>query len=257
MPHLGGYMKKILELKNITKYYGNENNITKAVDNVSFNVKNGEFIAIMGTSGSGKSTILNCISTIDKVTSGSIIVDGEDINRIRENKLSSFRNKKLGFVFQDFNILDTLTGYDNIALSLCINHVNHKLINKKIIEIAEVLDIKQVLKKYPYQMSGGQKQRIAVARAIINDPSLLLADEPTGQLDSKSSKLLLDKFKYLNNMGSTIIMVTHDAFTASYANRIIFIKDGKKINELKKNKDSDDMLLKRIIKEVEENIINV
>lgn len=228
-------MTKILEVKNVEKYYGNKNVLTKAVDNISFSVDEGEFVAIMGASGSGKTTLLNLISTIDKVTSGTILVNNEDITKLKGNKLNIFRRDSLGFIFQDFNLLDTLTGYENISLALSIKNVKSKEIEKRIDEIATKLNIKKILNKYPYQMSGGEKQRIASARAIINNPKLILADEPTGALDSKSSKQLLESFEYLNNeLNSTILMVTHDSFSASYANRVIFIKDGKIFNEIKK-----------------------
>ena len=228
-------MEEILKIEKIEKYYGNKSNLTKAIDNISFSVNKGEFVAIMGASGSGKTTLLNCISTIDKVTSGHIYVAGDDITKLKGNELNRFRREELGFIFQDFNLLDTLTGYENIALALSIQNVPVKLMDKKIEDIASRLNIKHFLKKYPYQMSGGEKQRVASARAIITNPKLVLADEPTGALDSKSSRMLLESFNYLNTeLKTTILMVTHDAFSASYANRVIFIKDGKIFNELVK-----------------------
>lgn len=228
-------MDKILKIEKIEKYYGNKSSLTKAIDNISFEVEKGEFVAIMGASGSGKTTLLNCISTIDKVTSGHIYVDGCDITGLRGNKLNEFRREKLGFIFQDFNLLDTLTGYENISLALSILNVDAISQKERINDIAKKLGITKILNKYPYQMSGGEKQRIASARAIITNPKLILADEPTGALDSKSSKNLLESFEYLNKeLSSTILMVTHDAFTASYSSRVIFIKDGKIFNELKK-----------------------
>ena len=228
-------MEKILQVKNVLKYYGNKSSLTKAVDGISFDVSKGEFVAIMGASGSGKTTLLNMISTIDKVTSGDILVEGEDITKLRGNKLNEFRRNKLGFIFQDFNLLDTLTGYENISLALSIQNVLYFEQEKIIRDIADKLEITKILNKYPHQMSGGEKQRIACARAIITNPSLVLADEPTGALDSKSSKQLLNSFKYLNSeLKSTILMVTHDAFTASYASRVIFIKDGKIFNEIQR-----------------------
>ena len=230
-----GFMEEILKIDKIEKYYGNKSNLTKAIDNISFSVNKGEFVAIMGASGSGKTTLLNCISTIDKVTSGHIYVAGDDITKLKGNELNKFRREELGFIFQDFNLLDTLTGYENIALALSIQNVPVKLMDKKIEDIASRLNIKHVLKKYPYQMSGGEKQRVASARAIITNPKLVLADEPTGALDSKSSRMLLESFNYLNTeLKTTILMVTHDAFSASYASRVIFIKDGKIFNELVK-----------------------
>lgn len=187
-------MGKILEVKNIEKYYGNKSNLTKAIDNISFEVEKGEFLGIMGASGSGKTTLLNTISTIDRVTAGHIIVNGEDITKLKGNKLNKFRREELGFIFQDFNLLDTLTAYENIALALTIQRVNAKEIDKKVQEIAEKLGIKEILKKYPYQVSGGQKQRIASARAIITDPKLVLADEPTRCIRFKICKTVIGKF---------------------------------------------------------------
>lgn len=241
-------MSEILKIDKIEKYYGNKSSLTKAIDNLSFNVEEGEFVAIMGASGSGKTTLLNCISTIDKVTSGHIYVAGNDITKLRGNSLNKFRREELGFIFQDFNLLDTLTAYENIALALSIQNVNSREIDAKIKKVAKELDIVNVLNKYPYQMSGGQKQRVASARAIITNPKLILADEPTGALDSKASKMLLEKFNYLNkeNM-ATIIMVTHDAFTASYSSRVIFIKDGKIFNEIRRGNDSRRDFFDKII----------
>ncbi len=172
-------MERILEVRNIEKYYGNKSNLTKAIDNISFTVDKGEFVGIMGASGSGKTTLLNCISTIDRVTAGHIVVSNEDITRLRGNKLNKFRREELGFIFQDFNLLDTLTCYENIALALTIQKVNSREIDKRVNEIAEKLEIKEIFKKYPYQVSGGQKQRVAICRAIITNPKLVLADEPT------------------------------------------------------------------------------
>ncbi len=232
-------MKSILSVENVEKYYGNKENITKAIDNISFKVFEGEFVGIMGPSGSGKTTLLNCISTIDNVTTGKIIINEKDITRLKEKDLEKFRQNELGFVFQDFNLLDTLTAYENIALSLTIKGEKTSLIDEKIRNVAKYLEIEKVLDKYPYQMSGGQKQRVASARAIVKEPSIILADEPTGALDSKSSRLLLERFESLNqDLKATILMVTHDAFSASYAHRILFIKDGKIFTELKRGNDS-------------------
>ena len=240
-------MESILKVDKIEKYYGSRSSLTKAIDNLSFEVDKGEFVAIMGASGSGKTTLLNVISTIDNVTSGHIYVAGVDITKLKGNELNRFRREKLGFIFQDFNLLDTLTAYENIALSLSIQNVSAKEIDTKVKKVAEELDIKDVLKKYPYQMSGGQKQRVASARAIITDPKLVLADEPTGALDSKSAKMLLEKFNYLDELGATILMVTHDAFTASYARRVIFIKDGKLFKELHRGECSRKEFFDKII----------
>lgn len=241
-------MENILEVKNVEKYYGTKSNLTKAIDNISFNVEKGEFVGIMGASGSGKTTLLNCISTIDRVTTGHIIINGDDITKLRGNKLNKFRREELGFIFQDFNLLDTLTAYENIALALTIQKVDVSIIDKKVREFAKKLEITNILNKYPYQLSGGQKQRVASARAIITDSKIVLADEPTGALDSKSAKQLLETFTALNEgLGATILMVTHDAFTASYADRIIFIKDGKIFNELIKGNDTRKEFFEKII----------
>ena len=237
-----------LEVKNIEKYYGSKFNITKAVDDISFDVEEGEFVGIMGASGSGKTTLLNLISTIDKVTSGNIFLNGDDITKIKGNKLNEFRREKLGFIFQDFNLLDTLTAYENIALSLTIKKVKPKEIEKRILKVCKDLGIEKIINKYPYQISGGQKQRVAIARAIVTNPELILADEPTGALDSKSARQLLTSFETLNQkLGATILMVTHDAFTASYANRIIFIKDGKIFNEIEKGNSTRKEFFEKII----------
>ena len=241
-------MGRILEVKNIEKYYGTKSNLSKAINNISFNVDKGEFLGIMGASGSGKTTLLNCISTIDKVTAGQIFVNGKEITKLKGNELNKFRREELGFIFQDLNLLDTLTCYENIALALTIQKVNAREIDKRVKDIAEKLEISDILKKYPYQISGGQKQRVASSRAIITNPGLVLADEPTGALDSKSARQLLENFEFLNQkMNATIIMVTHDAFTASYANRILFIKDGKIFNELIKGSDSRKQFFEKII----------
>ncbi len=240
-------MESILKLEKIEKYYGSRSSLTKAIDNLSFEVEKNEFVAIMGASGSGKTTLLNCISTIDNVTSGHIYVAGSDITKLKGNELNKFRREELGFIFQDFNLLDTLTAYENIALALSIQNVNVKEIDAKVKKVAEELDIKDVLKKYPYQMSGGEKQRVASARAIVTNPKLVLADEPTGALDSKSAKMLLEKLEFLDKLGATILMVTHDAFTASYARRVIFIKDGKIFKELHRGECSRKEFFDKII----------
>lgn len=241
-------MSKILQIKNIEKYYGNKGNLTKAINNISFDIESKEYVAIMGASGSGKTTLLNCISTIDKVTSGHIFIGDQEVTSLKGNKLNKFRREQLGFIFQDFNLLDTLTAYENIALALTIQKVNAKEIEKRVKDIAIKLEITDVLNKYPYQMSGGQKQRVASARAIITNPKLVLADEPTGALDSKSARMLLENFEYLNEqLDATILMVTHDAFSASYANRVIFIKDGKLFNELRRGDDSRKVFFNKII----------
>ena len=241
-------MNELLKIDNIQKYYGARSSLTKALDGLSFSVAKQEFVAIMGASGSGKTTLLNCISTIDRVTAGHIYLGDIDITKLKGNKLDRFRREGLGFIFQDFNLLDTLTGYENIALALSIQNVPYKEIEKRVSKLAKELDITNVLNKYPYEMSGGQKQRIASIRAIITNPKLVLADEPTGALDSKSSRMLLEKFNYLNQeLAATILMVTHDAFTASYASRVIFIKDGKIFSELHKGDSTRKEFFDKII----------
>ena len=241
-------MKNILSVENIEKYYGNKDNITKAIDNINFKVDKGEFVGIMGPSGSGKTTLLNCISTIDNVTTGSIVINGKDITKLKSKELEKFRRDELGFIFQDFNLLDTLTAYENIALALTIQGKKPKEIDSLIKKVAKSLGIDGILNKFPYQISGGQKQRVASARAIVTNPSLILSDEPTGALDSKSARMLLDSFESLNkDLEATILMVTHDAFTASYAHRILFIKDGKIFNELVRGTDSRKEFFDRII----------
>lgn len=241
-------METILRLENVEKYYGNKSNLTKALDQVSFEVEVGEFVGIMGASGSGKTTLLNCISTIDRVTRGQIYVGGTDITAMRGNSLNQFRREKLGFIFQDFNLLDTLTAYENIALPLSIRNVAPLKIDAKIDEITSILGIGDVMRKYPYQMSGGQKQRVAAARALIGDPSIVLADEPTGALDSKSARSLLESMEGMNeNYDATILMVTHDAFAASFATRVIFLKDGQIFNEVRKGTDSRKQFFDKIM----------
>lgn len=224
---------EVLKVNNLKKYYGNNTNITKALNNISFTVSNNEFLAIMGASGSGKTTLLNTISTIDSVTSGNIIINGVDITNLKEEELSNFRKENLGFVFQDFNLLDTLTIKENIALSLIINKEDKTKIDDLVLDISKKLGIEDILNKCPYEVSGGGKQRCASARALINNPKLILADEPTGALDSRNARVLLETFKEMNEeLNATILMVTHDAFSASYANRVLFIKDGKIFNEI-------------------------
>ena len=241
-------MNTILKLEHIQKYYGNEGNITKAIKDISFSVEAGEFLGIMGASGSGKTTLLNCISTIDTVSAGHIFLEGTDITEINPKFLARFRRENLGFVFQDFNLLDTLTISENIALAFAINKVPAGSVEPCILDIAGKLNISDILNKYPYQVSGGQKQRCACARAIINNPKLLLADEPTGALDSKSARQLLESFENLNQkLSATILMVTHDSFTASYASRILFIKDGKIFNELIKGESTRKEFFEKII----------
>ncbi|MCI9118084.1 MAG: ABC transporter ATP-binding protein [Flavonifractor sp.] len=226
-------MAAILEVDHLQKYYGVRGSVTRAINDLSFTVDRGEFVGIMGASGSGKTTLLNCIATIDAPTAGRIAVEGKEITRLKSRELSRFRRERLGFVFQDANLLDTLTAFENIALALTIQKVPAAQVEPRVKETARLLDISECLNKYPYQLSGGQRQRTAAARAIITNPALILADEPTGALDSKSARLLLDRFEVLNReMQATILMVTHDAFTASYCRRILFIKDGRPFTEL-------------------------
>ena len=231
-------MKEILKLDHIQKYYGNSGNVTKAIQDISFSVQEGEFVGIMGASGSGKTTLLNCISTIDTVSAGHIYLDGTDVTEINEKQIARFRRENLGFVFQDFNLLDTLT----------INKVPAGEIDGRVREMAGKLNIMDILDKYPYQVSGGQKQRCACARAIINQPKLILADEPTGALDSHSSQMLLSTIQSINeDLGATILMVTHDAFSASYANRILFLRDGAIFTEIRKGDDSRRTFFEKIL----------
>ena len=241
----------VLEVSHVEKVYGSRNNVTRALADVSFAVDKGEFVGIMGASGSGKSTLLNCVSTIDTVTSGSVVVNGADVTRMKHAKLTRFRREQLGFIFQDSNLLDTLTARENIALPLTIARVPAKETLARVEQVAQRLDIASVLDKYPYQMSGGQQQRVACARAMICHPSLILADEPTGALDSKASRMLLNSFEVLNkSLEATILMVTHDAFTASFAHRILFIKDGRIFNELVRGDDDRKTFFNRIIEVV-------
>ena len=226
------HTRPVLSCQDVEKIYGSRDNVTRALDGVSFDVAAGEYLAVMGPSGSGKTTMLNCVSTIDRPTSGHIYVDGQDITALRAGQLSKFRRERLGFVFQDSNLLDTLTARENIALALTINHVPAKEVVARVTGVAQRLGVTEVLDKFPHEMSGGQKQRVAAARAIVTDPSLVLADEPTGALDSRNSRLLLESLEDLNNAGATIIMVTHDSFAASYARRALFLKDGRVWNEL-------------------------
>jgi len=226
-------MQDTIRVCDVEKYYGNGNHVTKAVDRVSFTVEKGEFIGVMGASGSGKTTLLNLLSTIDRVTAGHIYYGDTDITELSEDQLSDFRKENLGFVFQDFNLLDNFSLKDNILLPLVLQRKPVAEMEERLTPIAERLGIAQLLEKYPYEVSGGQKQRCACARALINHPKLLLADEPTGALDSKAAETLLETFQSLNeSKRATIFMVTHDAFSASYCSRILFLKDGRIFHEL-------------------------
>ena len=222
----------ILRVDDIQKFYGNKGNLTKAIDHISFSVRKGEFLGIMGASGSGKTTLLNCISTIDTVTSGHIYVEEKDITALHWAQLADFRGKKLGFIFQNFNLLDTFSLRDNIYLPLVLAGEDYQEMEQKIRPIAKALHINQLLEKFPYEVSGGQKQRAAVARALITDPKLILADEPTGALDSRAASDLLSMFNEVNREGQTILMVTHSAQAASHASRVLFIKDGEVFHQI-------------------------
>ncbi len=232
----------------VEKYYGSASNVTKAVDGVSFAVERGEFVGVMGASGSGKTTLLNMLATIDTVTAGHIYYGDTDITELSENGLSEFRKKNLGFVFQDYNLLDALTLEENIVLALTLQGKPKKEIKETCGRILKLLGIEDIRGRFPYQVSGGQKQRCACGRAIVNNPRLLLADEPTGALDSRSAQTLLETFTHLNlELSATILMVTHDAFSASYCSRILFLKDGKIFHELVRGDRSRKVFLQEIL----------
>lgn len=231
-------MQACMRIQNLEKVYGNRGNVTHALKGVSFDVYPGEYVGVMGASGSGKTTLLNCISTIDRATAGRILIEGKDITRLNSSAVADFRCRKLGFIFQEYNLLDTLNGYENIALALTIGKMDPRKIDDKVRAAAKRLGITGVLLKYPVQMSRGQRQRVAAARAIVINPALVLADEPTGALDSKSACALLDCFQAMvKEHGSTILMVTHDPFSASYCERILFIRDGRLFMELRRGTD--------------------
>lgn len=241
----------ILSVSHLEKIYGGRGNITHALTDVSFNVCRGEFIAIMGASGSGKSTLLNCISTIDTATSGHVWLNGADVTALKSRQLARFRREQLGFVFQDSNLLDTLTARENIALPLTIGHVPAAQCLERVNAVARRLNIENTLDKFPYQLSGGQQQRVSAARALVTDPAIVMADEPTGALDSKNARLLLECFETLNTRDSaTVLMVTHDSFAASYAQRVIFIRDGKIFTEVRRGETPRRTFFDRIIEVV-------
>ena len=251
VPYGAHASQPILSVRQIEKVFGSRDSVTHALAGVSFDVEAGEFVGIMGPSGSGKTTLLNCISTIDAVTSGHILVGGTDITTMSKRQLAKFRRDELGFIFQDSNLLDTLNGYENIALALTIKRVSPARIPELVENMARTLGVEGVLKKYPYQMSGGQKQRVAAARAMVSDPKLILADEPTGALDSRSAAVMLEMLEMMNRqLGATIMMVTHDAFAASFTNRVLFIKDGVVFNELRRGDESRDAFFARIMEVV-------
>ncbi len=240
-----------LSVRQITKVYGRKDFTTKALDGVSFSVDDGEFVGIMGASGSGKSTLLNCIATIDRPTSGQVLVGGKEVSAMSNRALAKFRRDDLGFIFQDSNLLNTLTGFENIALALTIKHDSPRQIPARVEEMARTLGVGEVLGKYPYQMSGGQRQRIAAARAMVADPRLVLADEPTGALDSRSAAVMLEVMEMMNSqLGATILMVTHDAFAASFTNRILFLQNGRIFSELHKGTDTREQFFARILEVV-------
>ena len=246
-------MSEILTVTDLRKVYGKGGAVTRALDGVSLSLEAGEFVGVMGPSGSGKTTLLNCVSTIDRPSAGSIVIDGKELTKLKGKELAKFRRERLGFIFQDCNLLDTLTAYENIALSLSIVRAPAQKIDKRVREMAEFLGITECLNKYPYQMSGGQQQRCAAARAMVTHPALVLADEPTGALDSKSSQLLLDRLEELNmELGATILMVTHDAFTASCCRRVVFLRDGRLFLELHRGNDSRRTFFQKIIRVVTE-----
>lgn len=241
-------MKTILQATHVQKVYGTKENSYKALENIDLEVKEGEFVGIMGASGAGKTTLLNILSTIDTPTSGEVIIDEQNIVTMNEEQLSNFRRNHLGFIFQDYNLLDTLTVKENILLPLALSKVSTKEIASRVDEIADTFGIREILDKYPYHISGGQKQRTAASRAMITKPSLILADEPTGALDSKSANDLLESLTMLNQQSnSTILMVTHDAFAASFCKRILFIKDGKIYAEIHKQQSSRQDFFQKIL----------
>ena len=241
----------VLEVQHIEKVYGARGNVMRALDDVSFAVQRGEFVSIMGPSGSGKSTLLNCVSTIDSVTAGSVLINGVDVTKIKHEKLTRFRREQLGFIFQDSNLLDTLTTRENIALPLTIARTPAKEVLTRVEEVAKRLSIAETLDKYPYQMSGGQQQRVAAARALVTNPAVIMADEPTGALDSKNARLLLESLETMNQRyQATVLMVTHDSFAASYTNRVLFIRDGRLFTELRRGDSSRREFFDRIMEVV-------
>mgnify|MGYP004455115201 FL=1 len=238
----------ILEVRGLKKIYSTRfgGNKVEALRNVNFTVEEGEYVAVMGESGSGKTTLLNILAALDKPTNGNVVLDGKDLSKIKEKDVAAFRRDNLGFVFQDFNLLDTFTLEDNIYLPLVLAGKNYKEMSGKLETVAKRLGILPLLKKYPYEVSGGQKQRAAVARAIITNPKLILADEPTGALDSKATDELLRLFSDINSTGQTIVMVTHSLKAASSANRVLFIKDGEVFHQIYRGKDADEQLYQKI-----------
>lgn len=232
--------EKILEITSLRKYYGKRENQTKALDGITFQVVSGEFLGIMGSSGSGKSTLLNCIATVTSPTEGSISMEGVEISALKGKKLAEYRGRRMGYLFQSFELLDNLTGRENILLPLSIQGVSGAESAQRLQELAEYLEITRILDKFPSQMSGGEKQRVAAARALILNPKIVLADEPTGALDSRNGRILMEKLAGLNQeQKATILMVTHDSNAASYCNRILFIQDGRIFHELRRRKPEE------------------
>lgn len=241
----------VLEVRHIEKVYGGRGAATRALADVSFTVDKGDFLGIMGASGSGKSTLLNCVSTIDTVTSGDVFVNGANVTKLKHAALTRFRREQLGFIFQDSNLLDTLTVRENIALPLTISRVPAREVLARVEAVAGKLGISATLDKYPYQVSGGQQQRAAAARALVTDPAIIMADEPTGALDSKNARLLLESFEAMNrSYEATVLMVTHDSFAASYTNRVIFIRDGRVFTELRRGDAPRQQFFERIMEVV-------
>lgn len=238
----------ILETKSLQKIYTTRfgGNQVQALSNVSFSVEQGEYVAIMGESGSGKTTLLNILAALDKPTNGEVLLDGKSLSSIKEKEISAFRRNNLGFVFQDFNLLDTFSIQDNIFLPLVLAGKNHKEMKSRLMPIAKKLGITDLLEKYPYEVSGGQKQRTAVARALITNPKLLLADEPTGALDSRSTDGLLRVFNDINRDGQTILMVTHSTKAASHAGRVLFIKDGEVFHQIYRGNHTNEQMYQKI-----------
>ena len=241
-------MDNVIQVIDVEKYYGYEGNLTKAVDRVSFNVQRGEFISIMGASGSGKTSLLNIIATIDSTTAGHVIFEGVDITQISDDEKADFRKDNIGFIFQNYNLIDTLTIKENVCIPLIMNKYDKRKIEKKADEILKQLNIFDIRDKYPYQVSGGQQQRCACARALIDDSRYLFADEPTGALDAQSSINLMETFKILNNkFATTILMVTHDPISSSFSNRVLFLENGKITYELLRGNKNNEQMLKEIL----------
>lgn len=241
-------MKEILDVNHLKKRYGCEENSALVLQDISFTVEEGEFISIMGASGSGKTTLLNCVSTIDEATEGDIKITGTELRNLNEKEKAKFRRENLGFIFQDYNLLDTLTVEENISLALTINHESIHKIKESVRNIAEQFNMQHILKKYPYEISGGEKQRCACARAVIHSPRLVLADEPTGALDSGNSRVLMESIQFMNeNMGTTVLVVTHDIMVSSCTNRVVFIKDGRVYEEVSMKGLTTEEKLKRLM----------